>query len=79
MDESMLSIGCRRGSRTAHDAVSLSANEGGQPQSRLNRPAYTMFILLSSPPRQEGTAASFVILQGMFCVTRRSNYNTKVR
>jgi hypothetical protein len=56
---------CRRGSRTAHDVVSQKAKFGGQPQSKLKKTSrlYFPFILDSSPPRQEGTAANFVILQ----------------
>jgi hypothetical protein len=53
---------CRRGTRTAHGAVSYSTNPGGQPQSPLQA-ALCCVYPLSPPPRQEGTSANFDILQ----------------
>ncbi len=45
--------------------LAIKQNFGGQPQSTWKKPVrlYFTFILSSPPPRQEGTAANFVILQ----------------
>lgn len=58
---------CRRGTRTAHGAVSYSTTasavrSGGQPQSPLRAALYCVYPL-SPPPRQEGTSANFDTLQ----------------